>query len=141
MIVGVDPGRYGGVAMLWNDNAYVYPMPATDGHTYDIEAISAMLSRLVPDRLVIERVTRPASLVRCMAIFEGLGVALGYRVETVRPQEWKRHFGLVGGDKGQSMKLARQRFPHLAHEFKRVTRDDGKAEALLLALFAKETGL
>ena len=128
---------------MYADNADVFPMPAASGHEYDVVEIANMLgdARKEGDLLVIERVTRPASLTRCQGIFEGLGVALGYRVETVRPQEWKRHFGLVGGDKGQSMKLARQRFPHLAHEFKRVTRDDGKAEALLLALFAKEVGL
>ena len=140
MILGVDPGRYGGIAMLGNTAVSLYPMPATDGHTYNISAIAKILGMQFPDLLVIERVTRPASLVRCMAIFEGMGWAMGYRVETVRPQEWKKHFGL-GPNKQASLDLARERFPHLAHEFKRVTRDDGKAEALLLALFAKEVGL
>ena len=139
MIVGVDPGRWGGIAVI-GKSTFVVPMPAKDGHTYYIDEMYAMLDGQFPDLLVIERVTRPASLTRCMGIFEGLGVAIGYRVETVRPQEWKKHFGL-GPNKQASLDLARERFPHLSHEFKRVTRDDGKAEALLIALFAKETGL
>lgn len=124
----------------WTNDAGVVAMPATSGHNYDIDAISAMLDGQPPDILVIERVTRPATLTRCMGIFEGIGTALGYRVETVRPQEWKGYFNL-GRDKQLSLDLAKERFPILAHEFKRVTRDDGKAEALLLALFAKETRL
>lgn len=143
MIVGVDPGRYGGIAFLNGEFAVTFPMPATTGHDYRVWEIMNLLVEDPPEKrelLVIERVTRPASLTRCMGIFEGLGVALGYRVETVRPQEWKKHFGL-GADKQASLDLARERFPHLAHEFKRVTRDDGKAEALLIALYAKEVGL
>jgi len=129
------------MSILYDGGYAAYPMPATDGHTYDIAKIVVMLGEAeYGDLLVIERVTRPASLVRCMAIFEGVGWAMGYRVETVRPQTWKSYFGL-GANKQASLDLAKERFPHLAHEFKRVTRDDGKAEALLLALFAKETGL
>ena len=85
-IWGVDPGHWGGLAFMYADNADVFPMPAASGHEYDVVEIANMLgdARKEGDLLVIERVTRPASLTRCQGIFEGLGVALGYRVETVR---------------------------------------------------------
>ena len=138
-IWGVDPGRYGGLAIITGNDSDVYHMPATDGHTYNIPEIAMMLGEafFADELLVIERVTRPASLTRCMGIFEGLGVALGYRVETVRPQDWKRAMGLTGKDKRASMELASSLFPALAHEFVRVTRDDGKAEALLIAEYGR----
>lgn len=141
MIIGVDPGRFGGIAFLGKKPSVV-AMPAATGHDYRLDDILLLLgsqrATTKPDLLVIERVTRPASLTRCMGIFEGMGVALGYRVVTVRPQEWKRHFGLHGGDKYQSMKLAGELFPELKDEFRRVTMDDGKAEAMLIAQYGKD---
>lgn len=86
--------------------------------------------------LVIEQVTRPASLTRCMGLLEGLGEALGYEVVTVRPQEWKRYFHL-GPVKADSIALALKKWPSLA---KTITKagDDGLAEAALIAQWGRE---
>lgn len=141
VVIGVDPGRYGGIATLDDEYMaqYVIPMPAKSGHEYDIGFIRDHIADFAPEdvMLVIEQVTRPASLTRCQGIFEGLGWALGYDVRTVRPQTWKAHFGLHS-DKRASMGRAAALYPHLANEFRRVTVDDGKAEAILIATYGRD---
>lgn len=53
---------------------------------------------------------------------------------TVTPQKWKRHFNLNKG-KDESRRLVQRIFPSAAHLVARV-KDDGRAEAILLAHYA-----
>ena len=55
---------------------------------------------------------------------------------SVTPAKWKGYFGL-SRDKGVSRGLAMQRFPDNASDFGRA-KDDGRAEASLLCLYAAE---
>jgi len=57
-------------------------------------------------------------------------------VQFVTPAKWKGYFGL-SRDKGVSRGLAMQRFPDNASDFGRA-KDDGRAEAALLCLYAAE---
>lgn len=61
----------------------------------------------------------------------------GYEYHYVTPMMWKKHFRL-SKNKGASRSLAMQRFPDNADLFSRV-KDDGRAEAALIALYAYET--
>lgn len=136
IVMGVDPGKIGGIAIINTskpEKPRLIRMPLLEDRTYDIEAMQDILVSFCPDVLVIERVTRPAQLVRCMALFEGLGAAVSGSVVTVPPAVWKRRLGLIHQNKHASMELARNLYPHTAHELKRVTVDDGLAEALLIA--------
>lgn len=64
---------------------------------------------------------------------------LGYETYEVTPPIWKKHFKLMkGADKSASRALAMARFPKHEDLFRRV-KDDGRAEAALLALYALET--
>ena len=54
----------------------------------------------------------------------------------VTPAKWKGHFGL-NRDKGVSRSKAMERFPEYAQLFSRV-KDDGRAEAALIALYGAE---
>jgi crossover junction endodeoxyribonuclease RuvC len=63
--------------------------------------------------------------------------AHGMVMQYVPPTTWKKHFKL-SRDKGVSRGLATQRFPDCADLFKRV-KDDGRAEAALIALYGLET--
>jgi crossover junction endodeoxyribonuclease RuvC len=54
----------------------------------------------------------------------------------VTPQKWKKHFGL-SSDKEQSRLRAIRMFPAVADSFKRK-KDDGRAEAALIALYGSE---
>jgi hypothetical protein len=77
-------------------------------------------------------------------IVRGVLGSLRLPVIEVRPQAWKKHFGLVkvaGGEKpgkGASRTLVVSMFPNSALAYLRG-RDDGRAEALLLALWAEAT--
>jgi crossover junction endodeoxyribonuclease RuvC len=80
-------------------------------------------------------------------ILKGVLASLGVGYTLVRPQKWKGYFGLTGKaetsqekaalkDKARTMAL--QRFPQLAIELARK-KDVGRADALMLALYAVET--
>ena len=63
-------------------------------------------------------------------------VGHGYEMHYATPASWKKHFKL-SKDKGVSRATASQRFPQNAELFKRV-KDDGRAEAALIALYGYE---
>jgi crossover junction endodeoxyribonuclease RuvC len=63
----------------------------------------------------------------------GVLAALGVSVTLVTPQEWKKSFRL-GPDKNEARLVAARLFPENASYFTRA-KDDGRAEAALLALF------
>lgn len=70
------------------------------------------------------------SLGHSSGIIMGVLAAMGFRYEVVRPQEWKKEFGLLRTQKEASRTVAQQLFPHVDLSRRK---DDGKAEALLLA--------
>ena len=153
MILGVDPGLDGALALYQDGHANVWDMPhGVKG--LDAPALAAIvcdITDLVPPsitlRAVIERV---GSLPRQAGAFNfGLyagivhGVLAAHRIpfELVSPVEWKRAMGLGRGpaeskpeNKSRARALAAQLFPKMAQQFSRV-RDDGRAEALLLAVY------
>jgi crossover junction endodeoxyribonuclease RuvC len=57
-------------------------------------------------------------------------------VTLVKPQKWKKHFSL-DKDKDKSRALANRRFPDNHQDFARK-KDDGRAEAALIALYGAE---
>lgn len=69
------------------------------------------------------------------AVFEVLNI--GY-LQTV-PAQWKRTMGLIGTEKDKARQLAIKRFPAMADNLKRK-KDDGRADALLMALFLENKG-
>ena len=159
LIIGIDPGASGAMVLLdpetrdlwrWQD------MPTVE---------SATGRRLVSAPMVAETLCAWRSLAeatgrRVVAIVEEVGAmpgqgvssmfsfgrsfgvllgalaALSIPVEMARPATWKRKAG-IGADKGAARRTAQERFPHRAELFARV-RDDGRAEAALLALWRGE---
>lgn len=71
---------------------------------------------------------KSAGAIEMGAVFSG-----GKRV-LVRPSIWKTQLGLTGQDKSASRNLAARLFPAYSEFFKRV-KDDGRAEAVLLAYY------
>ena len=61
-----------------------------------------------------------------------MAVSHGFCVVDVTPQVWKKYFGLLKTDKHESLRLARDRLPHLASYLTRV-KDHNRAEAALIA--------
>ena len=141
--VGVDPGKSGGYAWIWDDT--VRTMPWDDAFfVQDMQCLAATGERLVA---AVERVgAMPHQGVTSMFNFgksagyiEGVLTALGIAYQLVPPATWKREFSLIGKDKQASIITCRKLFPEL--DLKRTERcrtdSDGKAEATLLAEYAR----
>jgi hypothetical protein len=161
MVLGIDCGRTGAVALYdprtHRLDVHDLPhlpspagLPAVDPHE-----LRDVLALAEPGALALVEIVRPfrtdarpslfafaegfATVKCCLAL---CGVA--YRL--VEPTAWRRHHRLVSRKgmthadrKRQSLAEARRRFPgHAATTFARA-KDDGRAEAALIALYAAET--
>jgi crossover junction endodeoxyribonuclease RuvC len=142
-IIGIDPGKTGAVAVLWETGrASVYDL---NGSHHDTVALLQELTRDYPPQDIVAIVEavgpHPKEGVRSVWTFaEGVGVirgaliSLGTCTASVTPSVWKRAFGLIGQDKNGSRDKARSLFPALSAELRRV-KDAGRAEALLIASY------
>lgn len=153
--IGVDPGFSGGIAILngtsLGPEAVVIDMPTVTGAKGKPELDHHGVLRITgcgvagtATEMWLERVgARPGQGVSSMFRFgEQLGAlamaaaAHGHVLRYVTPATWKAYFGL-SADKGVARGYAMKRFPQLADKLSRV-KDDGRAEALLIALYGKE---
>jgi crossover junction endodeoxyribonuclease RuvC len=153
-IIGIDPGVTGGIAILEGDILLAVAQLPTrarlHGSGQQIDG-AALMSWIVEHRqgqqvlAILEAVaSRPGQGARsifnfghCLGTIEGVLSALGVPYRLVSPPVWKKRAGLTGKDKSASRSLAMQLYPDHADHFKRV-RDDGLAEAVLLAKFGQE---
>lgn len=156
VVYGIDPGFTGAVAELYPEEGklYVHDMPTLPGQKGKVELDCHSLLDLLsvgdpiwPGRssVWLEKVgARPGQGVSSMFRFgqqlgalEMAAAANKHRLRWVTPTAWKKHFGL-SADKGAARKVAMERFPANAASFARV-KDDGRAEAALIALYGWET--
>jgi len=146
-IAAIDPGKSGAVAYYFTSHSHVVSvedMPVVDHRVNGVE-LSNRLNQMKPDACVIELVSsRPGQGVASMFNFGmAFGVAIGVvqalhiPVHFVAPSKWKRHFNL-SKDKEESRRLAIDLWPDSADRFSRK-RDEGRAEAALLAKWGAET--
>jgi len=152
VIIGVDPGFLGAIATLFpNDVTLLADMPTLPGPKGKTELNhNGVLNEMRvsdsghPGVVWLEKVgARPGQGVSSMFRFgqqlgalEMAATACGHELRYVTPATWKAHFGL-SADKGVARGYAMKRFPQLADKLARV-KDDGRAEALLIALYGKE---
>lgn len=147
--IGIDPGFSGAIAVY--DPATralsVTDMPVSPGPKGRTELLHAVLFGaldLPPCDAWVENVgAMPGQGVTSMFRFgQTVGAihmavaARGHALRLVTPQKWKAHFRL-SKEKGAARGLAAQRFPASASAFARV-KDDGRAEAALIALYGAE---
>jgi crossover junction endodeoxyribonuclease RuvC len=154
-ILGVDPGAGGALAMLDTELAalVVCDMPVatvrvgkTDRRQISEIWLAGILKDYEPDCAWIERVhalpkqgvTSSFTFGLAYGMARGVLAAMSVPVTLVTPQEWKKSFRL-GPDKREVRLVAARLFPDNALSFARV-RDDGRAEAALLALFGAQQG-
>ena len=69
----------------------------------------------------------------------GVVEGMGFEPVLVRPGKWKKVFGLIGGEKVDSIPTAVGMYPELADRLARK-KDDGRADALLIATYAAVQG-
>lgn len=150
MIVGIDPGYSGAIAFYDPSGIDIHDMPVAPNPKGKTELDMHSLARVLIPRTagrsiaVVEKVNAmPGQGVSSTFRFgEGFGaiqmalIGHGYELHFVTPASWKKHFGL-SRDKGVSRGLASRRFPDSSKLFSRV-KDDGRAEAALIALYGAE---
>lgn len=145
MIYGIDPGFSGAIALYDPATSFleIHDMPIAPGKNGKNQILhSAVLDILSePGKALIEQVAaRPGQGVTSMFRFgQGYGAlemacaASKLPLDYVTPRQWKAHFSL-NGQKDVARGEASRQFPEHAHLFKRK-RDDGRAEAALIALY------
>ena len=160
VIIGVDPGKLGAIAVLEGWGPTVSPMPlirSGKGRAeYDLPGILAIFRRY--NLGVTAYVERGQPLPRSMGgasanyhrgyscgLFEGMLSALGISYTLVSPQAWQRVMlaGTSGKDTKQRALIAAQRlFPGVSLLPTERCRkpSDGMADALLIAEYGRRSG-
>src|ERR1035437_2197840 len=145
-IMGCDPGIGGAISFFFPDapdRVVAEDMPVVAGRV-DVVTLAARIGQMMPSFAIIENVhSMPKQGVSSTFKFgmafgavQGIIGALAIPHHFVTPQVWKKHFRL-SADKEEARALALQRFPATGFHFS-GKRDQGRAEAALIALFAHE---
>ncbi len=149
--VGIDPGLHGAICFYATTpiEIEIHDMPT---HTITINNKKKKrldiveIARLIDVKsgqikeCYIESVTASPQMgtVSAFTFGETFGIVQGIMaanfipVKLIRPQLWKKHFGLTS-DKDASRRKASSLFPSFAGQWQKV-KDDGRAEALLIAV-------
>jgi len=148
VIIGIDPGLSGALAFLGDKGLIVIDMPTLKaGSKRAIDEVE--LARIIDaayklgdiEFAVLEQVaTRPGEgAVGAFTFGRGYGLLRGILrahyipIIDCTPARWKRDLGIkAGAGKDASRALAKERFQRDAELFNRV-KDDGRADASLLA--------
>jgi crossover junction endodeoxyribonuclease RuvC len=148
--MGVDPGSISAAYGIipWDveggvNSALAFDMPVVN-KMVDGKAFGYILNQYLPTYAVVERVSAmPKQGVSSSfrfgmgyGIIHGALAAKNVQIIEVAPGIWKKHFRL-SADKEQARALAIKRFPNVKLHLKK---DAGRAEALLMALWLRETG-
>jgi crossover junction endodeoxyribonuclease RuvC len=172
LVLGVDIGITGGLALLDGEQAHVWPVP-----TLERKINGKTKRRIDPDKLArlisleaLRHYEQPSDGVafvegaqaspsmgvssafgygESFGLVRGILAHLGVPVRVVSPVKWKRALGLIkpgsrkigrdaAREKTSSIALARKLYPHL-HAALNREKDNGPAEALLLAHYGAET--
>jgi len=151
MIIGVDPGFTGAIAFDFKTlGLKVYDLPLTmynKRKQVDPAALNTLIRNnysTVSAIVVLEDVHAmpKQGLVSTFRFGYNAGILLGVlsthdlTIVRVKPAVWKSALGLTSNKK-DSLTLARKLFPEQADLFKRA-KDDGRAEAALLAHFGRK---
>lgn len=145
-IAAFDPGLHGAVAFYFPNHperVSVEDMPVAGGDI-DCVTLAGRIRQMKPDLAIVELVhAMPKQGVSSTFKFgsgfgalRGVLAALEVPTHFVPPTAWKKHFRL-GSDKEQARALALRLFPAVGDRFARK-RDDGRAEAALIARYAAE---
>ncbi len=152
-VVGIDPGLKGGIAFYDGETLVVYPTPLVVEHfikkgkkatrnLMNLEQLQTYFREHKPTIGFLEKVTaRPGQGVTSMfrfgmnfGEFRSALTFSGIPFAEIRPQVWKAEFKL-NAEKNASLELARELFPDNAPKDFKLKKQDGMAEASLIAKF------
>ncbi len=155
VILGIDPGAHGAIAVMdeAGDLIEVHDMPVikikvgkTMRDRVSAHGVRDILSLMEIKMAVLERVGGMTGQSASAAFTFGYGcgevagllIGLGVPITFITPQRWKKGFGL-SADKGSARQRAMQLWPKKSASFARL-KDDGRAEAALIARFSVKQG-
>lgn len=146
-IIGIDPGKSGGIAWIHDGKPCVEKMPETLQDLWQLmESIvsdTAMIYRGGECRAYLEQVHSSPQMGVTSAFTFGNGfghlemalTAANIPFERIRPQVWQKAMGcLTGGDKNVSKRRAQELFPSM-----KVTHKT--ADALLICEYGRKQNL
>lgn len=152
--LGIDPGKSGAICLLHGEGVLIKDTPVMhdgDKNQYDIKEMIEIvkLFRTIgggwPTAIIEQVNAMPGQGVTSMfSMGYGLGLwhsilaCHGVPFVRVRPQEWKKSFGLKGKDKGASILRAQELYPQADI---RLKKHHDRAEALLMAEFLRRKNL
>ncbi len=156
IFVGIDPGLHGAIAFIYPDGTTieVFDTPITqivknrrNRNVYEPARLWSLLDtqRQVHQLSVALEDVQPMPTFGASNFSFGAGVAywemalVGHKIpyEMVRPQVWKKEIGIPArSDKNKSRLVAARLYPQYRELFERV-KDDGRADALLIAHWLK----
>lgn len=144
--IGIDPGKSGAFAAIiehehytniivkpYSNEEFILMSHFVDKSRYKtktcVEKVSAMRG---------QGVTSMFNFGKSAGFIEGVLESFGISYQLVPPQKWKKEFSL-GSDKKQSIEVCKRLFPDISlrRTDKCRTDDDGMAEALLMAEYAR----
>jgi len=156
MMLGIDPGITGAIALVNADNQelmLVWDMPVVDRtHGKGQEVNAYILADIISAAASIAKNCKLKATVERVGSMPGQGVASTFKfgesagvirgvlaanfipISYPTPQAWKKSMGLSGKPKGASRTLCQERWPEHRDKFARV-KDDGRADAALIALY------
>jgi crossover junction endodeoxyribonuclease RuvC len=156
LILGIDCGLLGALTFYNKDplSIEIFDMPTheitTNGkkkNRIDIYELARIIDNHSADitHAFVEDVTASPQMGVTSAFSFGMSAGLVHGVLSanfipmtlVRPQVWKKHFGLKS-DKDDSRRKASSLFPNCTAQWARK-KDDGRAEALLIAVYGSYT--
>lgn len=138
--IGIDPGKDGALAQIGPEGIAVVPYdPETYAHILTLAGSAngcvACLEHV--GAMPGQGVTSMFSFGENFGFIQGLLTACGVPYQLVRPQRWKKEFGISG--KNESIAVCKRLFPEVSlRRNARCKNDhDGMAEALLMAEYAR----
>lgn len=138
--IGIDPGKSGAMAVIDRATTILVPFSEED-YINSLKLLPAQLTRACLEHVSAmpkQGVTSMFNFGQNFGYIMGLLEAFGVSYELVRPQKWKKEFGITG-DKNSSIEVCKRLFPGV--DLRRTDRcrkdDDGMAEALLMAEYAR----
>lgn len=140
--VGVDVGKNGGyaviypsgiVAEVWDDENFIDEMKLVSLREEEVRACVEQVGAMPR-----ESPKASFSFGRSAGFIEGVLQTFGISYQLVRPQVWKKEFGL-NSDKSKSCEVCHKLFPtvNLLRTERCKKPHDGMAEALLMAEYAR----
>ena len=158
IIIGIDPGLSGAIAILENNTVlHIFDIPVmSEGKKNKRQLNSALLVNLLKENIndkeeiavVVEQVNAmPGQGVTSMFNFgqtfgalKGICAALELPIYFVRPSKWKKHFELINSSKDASRTKVIEMYPKLSSQLAKK-KDVNKSDAILIARFFSDTRL